>query len=80
MAETKRMTTEQVVGYLLEGEGLDSGARAPTGARLRRLIAVRFWAPGPESSMIGSIPGAHWRLCKSIRKERPRERGFCRAL
>jgi putative transposase len=23
MAETKRMTTEQVVGYLLEGEGLD---------------------------------------------------------
>ena len=23
MAETKRMTSEQVVGYLLEGEGLD---------------------------------------------------------
>jgi putative transposase len=23
MAETKRMTAEQVVGYLLEGEGLD---------------------------------------------------------
>jgi hypothetical protein len=23
MAETKRMTTEQVVGYLLEGEGID---------------------------------------------------------
>src|SRR5436309_9215287 len=23
MAETKRMTTEEVVGYLLEGEGLD---------------------------------------------------------
>jgi hypothetical protein len=23
MAETKRMTTEQVVGYLLEGEGVD---------------------------------------------------------
>jgi len=23
MAETKRMTTEQVVGYLIEGEGLD---------------------------------------------------------
>ena len=23
MAETKRMTCEQVVGYLLEGEGLD---------------------------------------------------------
>jgi hypothetical protein len=23
MAETRRMTAEQVVGYLLEGEGLD---------------------------------------------------------
>ncbi len=23
MAETKRMTTDEVVGYLLEGEGLD---------------------------------------------------------
>jgi hypothetical protein len=35
MAETKRMTCEQIVGYLLEGEGLDflreslSWGRAP---------------------------------------------------
>jgi len=29
MAETKRMTTEQVVGYLLEGEGLDFLRESP---------------------------------------------------
>jgi hypothetical protein len=33
MAETKRMTAEQVVGYLLEGEGLDFPPRDEKSAR-----------------------------------------------
>jgi hypothetical protein len=32
------------------------------------------------SSINGSIPDAYAASCKSIRKEKPRERGFCRAL
>jgi hypothetical protein len=34
MAETKRMTTEQVVGYLLEGEGI-GGAGSRSGSSPR---------------------------------------------
>jgi hypothetical protein len=37
MAETKR-TCEQVVGYLLEGEGLDSLSSASASPRLHRLL------------------------------------------
>jgi len=33
-----------------------------------------------ESSINGSIPTATWTECKEIRKEKPRVRGFCRAL
>jgi hypothetical protein len=32
------------------------------------------------SSRNGSIPDAYAALCKSIRKEKPRERRFCKAL
>ena len=50
MAETKRMTAEQVVGYLLEGEGLDV---------LRESLAwvVQQLMEAEVSELVGAVSG-----------------------
>jgi hypothetical protein len=50
MAETKRMTTEQVVGYLLEGEGLDF-LRESLGWVVQQLMEVEV------SELVGAARG-----------------------
>ena len=57
MAETKRMTSEQVVGYLLEGEGTFGANLRP--AKPPQLVLM---GPGEEFTITDAAAGTRYML------------------